>query len=273
MLTYPRGLFSRMYRCFSTGLMRRPSTRISSRDGSAFVPNSVTVAPFSAYGYTPDGFWKPEISAAGRYMVGPVPKGSTLAQERASNIVYPGYIQLSGTSFAAPIVAGTAAQMLARNPTWTPDQVKGALMLTAKPVHGAAPVSVGVGVVDAGKAAAVTNPPNPNAALNAFVVSASGGSGKAFDAASWASVAQSDASWASASWASASWASASWSSASWASASWASASWASASWSSASWANASWASSSYSDNAEGDTSAEGEYIDPAELSALGILLP
>ena len=241
-------------------------------DGSVST-NDDYAAPWSAYGYTLDGFSKPELAAPGRYMVGPVPVTSTLPLERPTNLTAPGYMQLSGTSFAAPVVSAAAAQILAAHPSWTPDQVKGALMLTAKPVHGAAPGSVGVGVVDAGKAAAVTNPPNPNAALNAFVVSASGGSGKAFDAASWASVAQSDASWASASWASASWASASWSSASWASASWASASWASASWSSASWANASWASSSYSDNAEGDTSAEGEYIDPAELSALGILLP
>jgi len=43
---------------------------------------------------------------------------STLASQKASNIVSPGYIQLSGTSFAAPIVAGIAAQIIARNPTW-----------------------------------------------------------------------------------------------------------------------------------------------------------
>ncbi len=36
-------------------------------------------APWSAYGYTLDGFSKPDISAAGRYMVGPVPMTSTLA--------------------------------------------------------------------------------------------------------------------------------------------------------------------------------------------------
>ena len=211
-------------------------------------------------------------------MVGPVPVSSTLPVERPTSVTAPGYMQLSGTSFAAPMVSAAAAQVLAVHPSWTPDQVKGALMLTARPAGNTAPGAVGVGVVNAAKAVAVTTPPNPNAALNEFVVSASGGSGKVFDAASWASVAQSDASWASASWASASWASASWSSASWASASWASASWASASWASASWAsaswaNASWASSSYADNAEGDASAEGEYIDPAELSALGILLP
>ena len=251
--------------------------------GAADIDGSVSTnddyaAPWSAYGYTLDGFAKPELAAPGRYVVGPVPVSSTLPVERPTSVTAPGYMQLSGTSFAAPMVSAAAAQVLAVHPSWTPDQVKGALMLTARPAGNTAPGAVGVGVVNAAKAVAVTTPPNPNAALNKYVVSASGGSGKVFDAASWASVAQSDASWASASWASASWASASWSSASWASASWASASWASASWASASWASASWAnaswdSSSYADNAEGDASAEGEYIDPAELSALGILLP
>ena len=79
-------------------------------------------------------------------------------------------------------------------------------------------------MVDAARAANVVDPPNPNAGLNQFVVAAGDGTGPMFDAASWANVAQSDASWASASWASASWASASWANASWASASWANAS-------------------------------------------------
>jgi subtilisin family serine protease len=162
-------------------------------------------------------------------MVGPVPIASTFPLERPTNVTSPGYMQLSGTSFAAPVVAGAAAQILAAHPSWTPDQVKGALMLTAKPTPSAAPLSTGVGVVDAARAAAVTTPPNPNLALVQYIVSESGGSGKVFDAASWASAASADASWASASWASASWASASWSSASWASASWADASWAFAS--------------------------------------------
>jgi serine protease AprX len=243
-------------------------------DGSVST-NDDEAAPWSAYGYTLDGFAKPDLAAAGRYMVGPVSTSATLTLERPANVVAPGYMQLSGTSFAAPVVAGAAAQLLAAHPSWTPDQVKGALMLTAKSAPAAAPLSVGVGVVDLQKAMTVANPPNPNLALNRFLVSASGGSGKVFDAASWASTAAADASWASASWASASWASASWASASWASASWASASWASASWASdsaatASWADASWASASWADNAEGDISQAGEFLTPEELAALGL---
>src|SRR5206468_6201927 len=100
-------------------------------------------APWSAYGRTPDGFMKPDLAAPGRYMIGPVPMGSTLAVQRADKITAPGYIQLSGTSFAAPVIAGAAAQIIAKHPTFTPDQVKGALMVSTKPVDGADSGSVG----------------------------------------------------------------------------------------------------------------------------------
>ncbi len=106
--------------------------------GGTARPRDDDRAPWSAYGRTPDGFWKPEICAPGRYMVGPVPAGSTLAQEKADKMVAPGYAELSGTSFAAPVIAGIAAQSLARNPNWTPDQVKSALMRQARPVNQAA---------------------------------------------------------------------------------------------------------------------------------------
>jgi serine protease AprX len=243
-------------------------------DGSVSTMNDVA-APWSAYGYTLDGFAKPDIAAPGRFMIGPVPANSALVLERPTSIVAPGYMQLSGTSFAAPIVAGAAAQILAAHPNWTPDDVKGALMLSATRVPSAAPLSVGVGVVDVAKAVALTSAPNANLALDRFVVSASGGSGKVFDAAAWASTAQTDTAWASAAWSSAAWASAAWSSAAWASAAWSSAAWASAAWSSAAWSStsaedAAWASFSYADNAEGEMSPEGEFVDPAELEALGL---
>jgi serine protease AprX len=245
--------------------------------GEKLKPKDDRAAPWSAYGYTLDGFAKPEIAAPGRYMIGPVPATSTLLLERPGQARGVGYMELSGTSFAAPLVAGMAAYLLGANPTWTPDQVKGALMVTAGSVPMAAPGSVGVGEAVPHRAAAVKNPPNPNLALNAFLVAdPTGVSTPVFDAASWANTATADASWASASWASASWASASWASASWASASWASASWASASWANASWAAASWAaaswaSSSYEDNAEGEGGIGGILVTEEEESLLEAL--
>jgi serine protease AprX len=218
-------------------------------DGSTGLKDDFN-APWSAYGYTYDGFSKPELAASGRYMNGAVPFTSTMYAEHPERIVAPGYMWMSGTSFAAPVAAGAAAYVLAAHPTWTPDQVKGALMVSTAPANTAAPGSVGVGEIKGAGAAAITTPPNPNLALNDYLVADPNDGAPVFDAASWSSAAKADASWNSASWSSASWSSASWSSASWSSASWSSASWSSASWSSGTLGDgtlptASWASSIY----------------------------
>jgi serine protease AprX len=246
----------------------------ASDTGKSVSTNDDVAAPWSAYGYTLDGFAKPDVAAPGRFMVGPVPITSTLYTERADHVVSTGYMELSGTSFAAPVVSGIAALILGKNPNFTPDQVKGALMLGAKPLPKASDLSEGVGEVNASRSMSYSNPPSANKALRRFVVSDPITGAPVFDAASWAEVAKADASWASASWDSASWAEASWDSASWASASWASASWASASWASsasaaASWADLSLGSASWADNAEGETAdTDGGMIDPLELQAV-----
>ena len=214
-------------------------------------PKDDVNAPWSAYGYTPDGFAKPEVAAPGRYLIEQIPLASTLFADFPNNIVKPGQLQLSGTSFAAPIVSGMAADLLGTHPDWTPDQIKGVLMVSTTPLTKAAVNSMGVGEVNAQKAFSIKTPPNPNAGLDRFLVAdPAGGPLPVFDSESWLAAAQANASWNSASWNSASWASASWASASWASASWASASWASASWASASWASASW--NSVANNAAAD---------------------
>ena len=186
-------------------------------------------APWSAWGRTQDGFFKPEIAAPGRVMIGSIPKGANLLTLFPTRITAPGYMWMSGTSFAAPVVSGIASAIIAANPTWTPDQVKGAIMQTATvPAGYNSTGALGVGVVNGSAAVAAPGTANPNAGLNQFVTTAGGVA--SFDASSWYEAAQSNASWNSASWSSASWSSASWSSASWSSASWANASWANASW-------------------------------------------
>jgi serine protease AprX len=187
-------------------------------------------APWSSWGSTPDGFAKPELGAPGRRLNGAVPVTSTMYAGHPDQVVDTGYMWMSGTSFAAPLVTGAAADVVAAHPAWTPDQVKGALMLAAAP-GASATLAYGVGEVRGADAAAVTNPPNPNRALDGFLVS-DGSGDLVFDAARWEDVAASNPSWDAASWESASWESAAWTSASWTSASWTSASWTSASWTS-----------------------------------------
>jgi serine protease AprX len=210
-----------------------------------------SMAPWSAYGYTADGFRKPDLAASGRYMVGPVPSGSTLASERPGNVVSTGYMRLSGTSFSAPVVAGAAAQLIARHPDWTPDRVKGALLATARSI-GSNRGAAGFGEVNVSAAANVTNPPNPNAGLNRFLVGdPAGGSTPVFDDAAWAETARTNAAWNEAAWAEAAWAEAGWAEAAWAEAAWAEAAWAEAAWAEAAWAEAAWAEN-LADNAGGE---------------------
>jgi serine protease AprX len=205
-------------------------------------------APWSSYGYTAEGFAKPEVAAPGRYMIGPVSANSRLVKRFPDRIVEPGYMWMSGTSFAAPVVAGAAAEIIARHPKWTPDQVKGALMLTARPLPAAAAMAVGVGEIDVAGAAAVTNPPNPNAALNRFVLNDSRvPAGRVFDAEAWADAASASASWSDATWSDATWSDATWSDATWSDVTWSDASWADVTWTDASWADAAWSSAGWSD--------------------------
>ncbi|HYY04202.1 MAG TPA: S8 family serine peptidase [Gaiellaceae bacterium] len=189
-------------------------------------PSDDTVPSWSAYGKSMDGFSKPDVSAPGRYMVAPTPMDSSIAKTVPDRIMAPGYIWMSGTSFSTPVVSAAAAQILARHPNFTPDQVKGALMLTANYLPTVGGYAGGVGEIDAGVAATVDAPPNPNVGLYQFVAPDATGS-RSFNAASWAAYLATGASWAQASWSDASWAEASWNEASWAAASWSEASWSS----------------------------------------------
>jgi serine protease AprX len=188
-------------------------------------PSDDTIPSWSAYGVTMDGFHKPDLAAPGRYMVAPVPVGASMPAAVPDRVLQPGYMWMSGTSFATPVVSAAAAQILARHPEFTPDQVKGALMLAANYLPNDSAGAGGVGEIDAGIAATIDAPPNPNEGFQQFIKSDLLNGSKAFDAVSWNEYVSANASWAQASWAAASWASASWNAASWASASWAAASW------------------------------------------------
>jgi serine protease AprX len=215
-------------------------------------------APWSAYGRTYDGFMKPELAAPGRYVVGAIPPSSTLAAQKAANVVAPGYIQLSGTSFASPIVAGSAAQILSAHPSYTPDQVKGVLMATARPTPRSPMFSTGVGEITASKAIAWNDryrtAPNPNKALDESLKADTAAGGQVFDAVSWYDAATASVSWDSVSWNDVSWQDVSWNDVSWQDVSWDDVSWQDVSWNDTSTSDAA-ADVSWEDAAEGDANS------------------
>jgi serine protease AprX len=193
-----------------------------------------TLAQFSAYGHTLDGFSKPEISAPGRMIISTVPMGSTLATTVPERVVAPGYMWMSGTSLAAPIVAGAAAQVLARHPSWTPDQVKGALMASASKlpqVHGFAG---GVGEVNAAAAAALGSPPNPQKNLSAFVAPDANGQLQ-FNGDAWMATVASQTDWSETDWSETDWSETDWSETDWSETDWSETDWSETDWSETDW--------------------------------------
>ncbi len=82
------------------------------------------LADFSSAGPTPISLQlKPDVSAPGENVLSSLPKHDGL------------WGILSGTSMASPMVAGAAALLKERHPTWTVAQIKSALTLTGDPVH------------------------------------------------------------------------------------------------------------------------------------------
>jgi len=95
------------------------------------------LSPWSSRGTTQDGILKPEVLAPGTSLTAAVAPRSDLTKACPECLSADGrYFKMGGTSMAAAIVSGGVALMLEEHPTWTPNQVKGALMKTLFNVPG-----------------------------------------------------------------------------------------------------------------------------------------
>lgn len=109
------------------------------------------LADFSSIGpRTGDGAVKPDLTAPGVDIGAAAAEGSTVAEEGTP--VADGYVAISGTSMAAPHVAGAAALLAQRHPDWTGERIKAALTASARPARGYTPFQQGSGRVDAAAA-------------------------------------------------------------------------------------------------------------------------
>jgi serine protease AprX len=171
--------------------------------------NDDTIANFSAYGTTSDGFAKPDLVAPGRNIVS-LMANTNMGLPRAypRNVVDTNYFRMSGTSMSAPMVAGAAALILQANPNLTPDQVKYRLKATARPFD--TPERAGAGYLDVYAAVTGTTTQSANTGIPASKMLWSGSQPLNWNSANWNS-----ANWNSANWNSANWNSANWNSANW----------------------------------------------------------
>ena len=136
------------------------------------------MATFSSRGRTLfDSLSKPDLVAPGRKMVSLRAPGSALdalypdRQVTVLGALSADYYRLSGTSMAAPVVAGTIALMFERNPSLSTAQVKKRLKSTATWLSFGTSLDRGAGLVNAYGAAASVNPDKeyaPNRVSDAF---------------------------------------------------------------------------------------------------------
>ncbi|HVL81296.1 MAG TPA: S8 family peptidase [Actinomycetota bacterium] len=108
---------------------------------------------FSSRGPTAHGLAKPDVVAPGSLLVSLRSPNSFVEASDPSGGVDANHRRASGTSMSAAVVSGVAALVHQARPDWGPDNVKHALMTTARPVADRDPLSVGRGVVHAPSAA------------------------------------------------------------------------------------------------------------------------
>ena len=115
-----------------------------------------TIAPFSSRGPSAiDYRAKPDLVAPGAGIVSLSANGSTLYSTQSNLLLngfrstsYKPYLSLSGTSMAAPVVAGAVAQILQANPALTPNAVKAILQYTSQD-NGDSALAQGAGYLNA----------------------------------------------------------------------------------------------------------------------------
>lgn len=178
-----------------------------------------TVAHFSAYGTTVDGFAKPDLVAPGRHIVAPMASPTALLPTlRPEMVVNDSYMRMSGTSYSAPMVSGAIALLLEAEPDLTPDQVKYRLMATAnRDWPGYDAVQAGAGYLDIAAAVHGNTKQSANTDLPVSQLLTTGASGLGQIVGSLLTLNWDSVSWSSVSWSSVSWSSVSWSSVSWSS--------------------------------------------------------
>ena len=110
------------YDAIGAGSVGSPATATGAIAVAAASKKNV-IAYFSSVGPTPISLeLKPDVTAPGVGILSSVPRREGLWET------------LDGTSMAAPHVAGAAAVLLQRHPTWTAEQVRSALVSTGNPV-------------------------------------------------------------------------------------------------------------------------------------------
>ena len=222
-----------------------------------------TVPAWSGRGVGRDGTAKPDVLAPGTSLVSTRVPGSIADRANEDSRIDGHWFRGSGTSQAAAVAAGAAAVLLQAHPTLSPDEVKGRLADSARPVSGshagvidlpAALASETIGNADLPPIPLVA--PEPPADTDAdgqwdgdlWIGKSWNGeswNGKSWNGKSWNGYAWVTDVWVGKSWNGKSWNGKSWNGFAWADLSWDGKSWNGRLWTDQEWAEQSWASDAW----------------------------
>ena len=229
-------------------------------------PADDSMSAWSSRGPTSQGIRKPDVVAPGRSLVAARSYGSYVEQNHPKALVAPSYIKGSGTSEAAAVVSGLAAQMIGAKPSLTPDQVKAALRGTAVPISGVAADVQGAGRVRLGSAldadVALTVPQLSSATGLGSIEGSRGGTNvqsdcngdgtpeliqgeidvrcEAWNGVAWTGVAWTGVAWTGVAWTGDAWTSAGWNGVAWTGGTWNGVAWTGVAWTGVAWTGSSW---------------------------------
>ena len=174
----------------------------ASEDKGTAALSDDTIASFSAYGTTENGFVKPDLVAPGRHVVSLLANSNVLAFiDHLANRVDNNYFRMSGTSMSAPMVSGAVAVLLQDEPNLNPDQVKYRLMTTAnKSWAGYNVAQAGAGYLDVYAAVYGTTTQTANTGIPASQLLSSGSEPITWGSVGWNSVGWNSVGWNSVGW-------------------------------------------------------------------------
>ncbi|HET7310485.1 MAG TPA: S8 family serine peptidase [Mycobacteriales bacterium] len=235
-------------------------------------PTDDTIPDFSARGSAARHV---DLVAPGQSIVSLRNPGSVIDTEYPSAVVNTRFFKGSGTSQATAVVSGAVALLLQQHPSYTPDQVKAALMASAEPLPQAGsqdrgagllnvfaasttlvgsstqtwPASSGLGTLEGARGTdhVGDNGTDLTGEMDIF--------GKAWNASTWAAASASykawnggvwnGSTWTGSCWCGSSWTNSTWSNSTWSGSDWANSTWSSHTWSGESWSNSTWSGSGW----------------------------